>query len=258
MVSSPATKWIVGGLLAALVFAVFVWLVRSEGQMAREAIRSAATESGKEVHAGMVDAANQSVDHTLDRITHLPGEILGLPQAAKPRGSNADSSQDVAAEPPRMTDLLAKAAEIGHHATKAVDDIGQQVLGLSTAEEIRVGKQVHRLIGRQFRLRNSGPAVERLRQLAAPLLEYRTRKEIPYSFLLVESPEINAFSHLGGYVYVNQGLIAFVRGDAELQFVLGHEIAHVDLKHCSKRMTYAARVTDMGGQLSGDWRNLLT
>jgi Zn-dependent protease with chaperone function len=33
------------------------------------------------------------------------------------------------------------------------------------------------------------------------------------------------------------------RDDAELQFVLGHEIGHVDLKHCVRGLNYAAHIS---------------
>ena len=46
---------------------------------------------------------------------------------------------------------------------------------------------------------------------------------------------MNAFSHPGGYIYLTRGLFDFVGADEDedyvLQFVIGHEIAHVDMQH---------------------------
>ena len=46
--------------------------------------------------------------------------------------------------------------------------------------------------------------------------------------------------------YVNTGLLDKLSNDDELRFVIGHEIAHVDLGHCVKAFNYAFRV----GQLT--------
>jgi Zn-dependent protease with chaperone function len=54
---------------------------------------------------------------------------------------------------------------------------------------------------------------------------------------VLDSDAVCAFSHPGGYIYVCRGLFELVGEDVEegedyaLEFVLGHEIAHVDLKH---------------------------
>ena len=44
---------------------------------------------------------------------------------------------------------------------------------------------------------------------------------------------VNAFSHPGGYVYITRGLLEWISEDEDpaLQFVLAHEIFHVDRKH---------------------------
>ena len=59
---------------------------------------------------------------------------------------------------------------------------------------------------------------------------------------------------MGGYVYFNRGLIQKNLSDTELQFVIGHEIAHVDLKHCVEKLTYAVRASEVAG---GDAGNLV-
>jgi predicted Zn-dependent protease len=55
--------------------------------------------------------------------------------------------------------------------------------------------------------------------------------KFPYKFVVVASPEINAFALPGGYVFVNEGAIEAARTEGELAGVLAHEIAHVSLRH---------------------------
>ena len=55
--------------------------------------------------------------------------------------------------------------------------------------------------------------------------------KFPYKFIVVDSPEVNAFALPGGYVFVNEGAIKAARSEGELAGVLAHEIAHVSLRH---------------------------
>src|SRR5215213_8213572 len=55
--------------------------------------------------------------------------------------------------------------------------------------------------------------------------------KFPYKFVVVASPEVNAFALPGGYVFVNEGAVEAARTEGELAGVLAHEIAHVSLRH---------------------------
>lgn len=52
---------------------------------------------------------------------------------------------------------------------------------------------------------------------------------------ILNSTDVNAFSTKEGILYVNLGLLAQVSNEAELAFVLGHEIAHYACKHIVAR-----------------------
>ncbi|HEX8500533.1 MAG TPA: M48 family metallopeptidase [Pyrinomonadaceae bacterium] len=94
-------------------------------------------------------------------------------------------------------------------------------LGAASAEEIR----------RQLVVvsdERAGRYVQRLgERLAAQAPGYR----FPYKFVVVASPEVNAFALPGGYVFVNEGAVRAARTEGELAGVLAHEIAHVSLRH---------------------------
>jgi predicted Zn-dependent protease len=57
------------------------------------------------------------------------------------------------------------------------------------------------------------------------------RPDLPWRFAVLDTDSINAFATPGGYVFVTRGLIAKMHSEAELAGVLGHEVAHVVLKH---------------------------
>lgn len=52
-----------------------------------------------------------------------------------------------------------------------------------------------------------------------------------YRFIVVETPEINAFAAPGGFIVVTTGMLRFLRGEDELAVILGHEVGHVELQH---------------------------
>jgi len=58
-----------------------------------------------------------------------------------------------------------------------------------------------------------------------------TRPDIPYFFVVVDSPIYNAFACPGGIIFVSAALVRGMRDEAELACVLGHEVAHVSHKH---------------------------
>ena len=78
------------------------------------------------------------------------------------------------------------------------------------------------------------PLSERI--LASP--EIKKRGIYPYQFEIIHDDKtINAFATPGGYVYVYTGLLKFVDNEATLAGVLGHEIAHAERRHATKRLT---------------------
>ncbi len=52
-----------------------------------------------------------------------------------------------------------------------------------------------------------------------------------FSFRVVADPTPNAYALPDGRIYVNTGLLVFVRNEAQLALVLGHEIGHVVEQH---------------------------
>ncbi len=56
-----------------------------------------------------------------------------------------------------------------------------------------------------------------------------------FTFTVLNSPIVNAFSMPGGYVFVTRGLLALANNEAELAGVFGHEIGHITAHHAEQR-----------------------
>lgn len=72
------------------------------------------------------------------------------------------------------------------------------------------------------------------------------RPNIPYYFVVVDSPLYNAFSCPGGIIFVSSALIGNMADESELACVLAHEVAHVGHKHALKTLKRAKFLEGVG------------
>ena len=92
--------------------------------------------------------------------------------------------------------------------------------------EFRQGNKVH---GRMKLLaeRTVQEYVSHLGDSLIPEGAKGTRKPIEFRFFVVEDPEINAASLPDGTLLINTGLLGAIENEAQLAFILSHEMAHV-------------------------------
>lgn len=55
--------------------------------------------------------------------------------------------------------------------------------------------------------------------------------------IINDDETLNAFCTPGGYIYFYTGLIKYLDNESELAGVMGHEMAHADLRHSTRQMT---------------------
>lgn len=70
--------------------------------------------------------------------------------------------------------------------------------------------------------------------------------------IVEDDSTLNAFCTPGGYIYVYTGIIKFLDNEAELAGVMGHEMAHADLRHSTRQMTKLYGVQVLIDVLAGD------
>jgi predicted Zn-dependent protease len=76
--------------------------------------------------------------------------------------------------------------------------------------------------------------VERL--LQSPEIQYRDLFAYDEVKIIHDDDVLNAFCAPGGYIYVFTGLMRYLDYEDHLAGVLGHEIAHAELRHSSQRL----------------------
>ena len=130
---------------------------------------------------------------------------------------------------------------------ETLDQFGQEALKLSPDEQKEAGREANASILRSYQLMED--ETKRLEKLAEPILEKAGLNANDFHFYALDTPDVNAFSHVGGYVYFCKGLLDLISNDAPLQFVLGHEIGHIHLGHCTESVTYSERLRKLGGDM---------
>lgn len=107
----------------------------------------------------------------------------------------------------------------------------QSPFTLSEKDEIELGRHAATAIDKDVKLIEDPAIVKYIDTLGQSMVQKSTRKDITYTFKVVDSKEINAFALPGGFIYVNRGLIEAASNESELAGVLGHEIGHVVGRH---------------------------
>lgn len=140
-------------------------------------------------------------------------------------------------------DFSAPLAVLGR-VVRDVDQVGLKVTRVSADQEMAVGGRVAQAVA-TWSVRNQDWA-RYVAAVGVGLTPHARRTAITYTFTAIDSTDVNAFALPGGYVFVTTGLLEFVESEAELAHILGHEIAHVDLRHCIERYQYQLKLAKFG------------
>ncbi len=118
---------------------------------------------------------------------------------------------------------------------------------LSVQEDKRLGLQVSQEIASkpaEFPLLDESQypaAYQKIREITDKLLnsgKLAYRNEFVWQVKIIRDDNTkNAFCTPGGYIYVYTGLIKYLDTEDQLAGVMGHEIAHADLRHTSRQLT---------------------
>lgn len=105
------------------------------------------------------------------------------------------------------------------------------VLAMSTAAEIQLGQEEDQQIVAGSVIETDPLLNAYVQGIAGNLWNQVARKDVPYSVKIIKDDSINSFATMGGFLYVNEGLVDFVQSDDELASVIGHETGHIERRH---------------------------
>lgn len=134
-----------------------------------------------------------------------------------------------------------------------------QLSSLSDQQEVNFGKQINQelLRTRKINLSNNQQINQYVKEIGRRLVPKSDRPNIPYTFQVVNDKSVNAFATMGGYVYINTGLIKIASNEAELASVIGHEMGHIVGRHAINQMRNAAVTQGLLGAAGLDQRTVV-
>lgn len=104
---------------------------------------------------------------------------------------------------------------------------------LTDSEEYYAGRSVAANVLAKYKLYEDPDLVDYVATLGYSLIQVSDRPEIfnGYHFVIVDTPDLNAFTGPGGFIFITTGIIKECRNEEELAGVIAHEIGHACLKH---------------------------
>lgn len=132
-----------------------------------------------------------------------------------------------------------------------------------SAEELALGPLLAARILGARPLWQDDAAQRRVNTIGRWVASHSSRPELPWTFGVIDSTDVNAFAAPGGYVLVTRGLYQLLDSDAEVAAVLGHEISHIvqrdhynvihkqEMAAASKNV--ALRQVNTGGGIAGSF-----
>jgi len=106
-----------------------------------------------------------------------------------------------------------------------------RVLALSTQKEIAMGQSYDQQVVASSVIETDPLLNAYVQGIAGNLWNQVARKDLPYNVKVIKDTQINSFATMGGFIYINEGLIDFVQSDDELAGVMGHETGHIERRH---------------------------
>jgi len=125
---------------------------------------------------------------------------------------------------------------------------------MSAAEERRIGAEQAAEVARTIGLVDDPKLGTYVQEVGQRLAARSPRRDVTYTFAVVDMAEPNAFALPGGEIFVSRRLLVLATSEDELTGVLGHEIGHVAARHAARRVTRAAPlalVTALGAGITG-------
>jgi len=170
----------------------------------------------------------------------LPAMAAAGPQDSSQQQTSGDQ-QSSSRQPPDPAVQQQQNPDVKPGSKADVNAIGDRGVGkgldfYSLDREVALGKQLSQQVDRTAKLITDPVVTEYVNRLEQNLARNSDCRE-PITAKVIDSDQVNAFALPGGFLYVNSGLILRADEESELAGVMGHETAHICLRHGTKNAT---------------------
>jgi predicted Zn-dependent protease len=123
---------------------------------------------------------------------------------------------------------------------------------IDRATEVEMGEQTDRGIREEYAVLDDPDLTNYIDEIGQELAYFNERKDILFTFTILDSDIVNAFAAPGGFIYVTTGLLKMADDEAEMACVLAHELGHVTARHSVRALQKAMGVQVLTQLLLGD------
>jgi len=110
---------------------------------------------------------------------------------------------------------------------------------LSISKEIELGQILLSQVRGHLPVTNDPELSQYIHSLGTRITSAGVNTNFPFTFLLVNNPDVNAFALPGGIVAINTGLLTLGDKESEVASVFAHEIAHITQRHIARNFANA-------------------
>jgi predicted Zn-dependent protease len=114
---------------------------------------------------------------------------------------------------------------------------------MSEEDEIKFGYYVDAVVSNEFPVLKDERLTQKIVAVGNSLVKHSLRPDLKFTFKVLNTETVNAFSGPGGFVYVTVGLLDKLESKDELAAILGHEIGHVCARHPIKAWKSAQKIS---------------
>jgi predicted Zn-dependent protease len=125
---------------------------------------------------------------------------------------------------------------------------------VSESQEIAMGREYSTQVAQEMGVYPDSGIQQYATTLGRELAAGTERPKLPWTFTVMDDPQVNAFALPGGYIFITRGILTHMNSEAELASVLGHEIGHVTARHSVQQMTrqQLAQIGLVAGAIASD------
>ncbi|MGH9379299.1 MAG: M48 family metalloprotease [Thermoanaerobaculia bacterium] len=113
----------------------------------------------------------------------------------------------------------------------------RQLTLISEQQELAMGAEYHEQVLASMPRLEDEAIQQYVAALGQRLAAASERPSLPWTFVVLDDPAVNAFAIPGGHIYITRGILTHFNSEAELASVLGHEIGHVTGRHSVEQMS---------------------
>ncbi|OPY72938.1 MAG: Metalloprotease LoiP precursor [Syntrophorhabdus sp. PtaU1.Bin058] len=144
---------------------------------------------------------------------------------------------------PPLPATFAPAFQLLGRTPKAFDRVLSRTVPVSDLDEKRYAEAI--ILRYKDEKENKSIDYQYLNDLMKEISRF-AKKPFNYRIFVMHNPKPNAFALPGGVIFITDGLLAIMKSEAELIYIIAHEMGHIERSHCFDAVRYELAARKIG------------